>query len=237
MCRRCRPRRPRAPSARRARRVRLRSIAISSRAMRRRRDPGRHRQLVGGDAGVRGADDPVAGAFPCVTGGGERERLAGAGGRGEHVDAVARLGHRDHRCRLFVRQPARCRAQRREQLVARAEPRARLRAGRSRCRGRGVRCRAARTSSTAPGAAASRSCGRRHHGSPRPCRGRHRDSGAVSIRSMSASASSSIRSIGAPAGSESHHAIRMSLRSNVESCAVSPWRRATGPRPSAAPRP
>lgn len=54
-----------------------------------RRDARGHLQFVGGDAGVSGADHPVAGALPCLVGGRKRKRLARAGRSGEHVNAVA----------------------------------------------------------------------------------------------------------------------------------------------------
>ena len=57
-----------------------------------RRDAGGHRQLVGGDAGVGGADHPVAGALPNVAGGGEGERLAGASRCGERRRRRCRTG-------------------------------------------------------------------------------------------------------------------------------------------------
>ncbi len=71
----------------------LLSIAMRSRAIVVDGMPAALVSLVGGDAGVGGADHPVAGSFPRLACGREGEGLAGSGGCGEDVDAVAGCSH------------------------------------------------------------------------------------------------------------------------------------------------
>ena len=135
-----------------------------------RRDPGRDRQLVGGDTGMSGADHPIPGTFPGVAGGGEGECLAGTGRGGEHVDGVAGLGHLHHGADLLVGQPGSVTDRGGDGLVRAHRPlHGEQSSGRSRVRG--VRSRAARTSSSVPGVAAPRSCDRPCPGSPPPVSG------------------------------------------------------------------
>ena len=154
---------------------------------------------------------PGSRALPSVACCCEGERLAGAGRCGEDVDAVAGRGHLDHRRHLFVGQASAARSRAamtscsHQHGTSGAEQRA------SRVEGAVVRCRAARTSSTAPALAASRSSAPSASRITAPLPGTM----LVQRRGLEAVdqqlGSSSIRSIGAPAGRASHHARRMSL--------------------------
>ena len=104
-----------------------------------RRDAGGVGDLVGGDAGVGCAAHPVAGSFPCFACGREGEGLAGSGGCGEDVDAVAGCRHADHCRSLFFRQRRRA-SQRGEQILVVAHGGVAVEESRARGRAHSVRC-------------------------------------------------------------------------------------------------